>query len=51
VRLAGGELAAEHDPFAAPFGNGSAILLPTHMAPHLRACRHRELAGEMSDPT
>jgi hypothetical protein len=51
VRFGSGELAPQHDPFAAPFGDRSAIFLPTHMAPDLHARRHSELAGEMSDPT
>jgi len=37
VRFGGGESATEHDPFAAPFGNGSAIFFSAHMAPDLRA--------------
>ena len=51
VRLGDGEFAAEHNPFAAPFDNGGAILLAAHMTPDLRAGRPGELAGEMPDPT
>ena len=46
----GGEIGAEHDPLAAPFGDGLPVLRPPDMAPDERARDRRHLAGEMPDP-
>jgi hypothetical protein len=49
VRLGRQEIAAEHDPPAAPFGDRGARFGPAHMPPHQRTGGDTELAGEMPD--
>src|SRR5207244_5009559 len=50
VWLGGGEVAAEHDTIAAPFGDRRAMFLAPHMAPDKGARGGGELTGEMADP-